>query len=184
MPNYRRLRVPGATVFITLVTYQRAPFLIQPHAREVLGNAWKYVSKKHPFTIDAVCLLPDHLHMLITLPDFDADYSIRIREIKRMFSNNFVSPCSESLKRDISHQNKKEAAFWQRRFWEHIIRDEIDYRNHFDYIHFNPVKHGYVENPASWEWSSFHRYLKAGVYQEDWNDALDQRDLQGNFGEW
>jgi putative transposase len=183
MSNYRRFRIPGATVFITLVTNHRIPFLIQPEARDLLQKAWRYVSKKHPFTTEAVCLLPEHLHMLITLPENDADYSLRIREFKRSFSTKYISPYIRHSVKSASHQNKKEAGLWQRRFWDHIIRDERDFRNHFDYIHFNPVKHGLVDDLLWWEWSSFHRYVNKGVYEKDWEKVIDQNKFRGNFGE-
>ena len=168
MPNYRRVYIDGSTVFITLVTYQRIPFLIQPEAREILRCAWKCVAKSHPFNLDAVCLLPDHIHMMITLPEYDADYSLRMREIKRLFSVRYLSLMGGFSRQNESQKSKHEAALWQRRFWEHTIRDEKDYQNHFDYIHYNPVKHEFVKDVASWEWSSFHRYVKAGIYDADW----------------
>ena len=100
-----------------------------------------------------------------------------------MFTKNFVPNFDEFSKRNISRQNKSEAALWQRRFWEHIIRDEIDYQNHFDYIHFNPVKHQYVDDTSLWEWSSFHRYKKAGVYGKDWEGENIHKFESGDFGE-
>ena len=183
MPNYRRPRIKGATVFITLVTYQRVPFLIQPEARQILRSAWNYVSIKHPLTIDAICLLPDHIHAIITLPEEDDDYSIRIREIKRMFTIKFMTACRERLKPNDSWKNKGEATLWQRRFWDHIIRDEKDFQSHFDYIHYNPVKHGLVDSPSSWEWSSFHRYVRLGVYEDVWGKIYGHKTISGDFGE-
>jgi len=183
MSNYRRYRIAGATVFITLVTNHRVPFLIQPKARDLLQKAWRYVSKKHPFTTDAFCLLPDHMHMLITLPENDADYSLRIREIKRSFSSKYFSPNISHSMKSASLQSKKEAGLWQRRFWDHIIRDERDFRNHFDYIHINPVKHGLVDDLFLWQWSSFPRYVKQGVYDKDWGKVFDQKKFRGNYGE-
>ena len=173
MPNYHRVRIEGATYFLTLVTFDRTPFLTTPRAREIFRGAWQNVKKRHPFTTDAICLLPDHLHILITLPEDDADYSMRIREIKRLFTRRYGSTATPSAQRNQSRIQKKEAAIWQRRFWEHTIRDERDYQNHFDYIHFNPVKHGLVKNVALWPWSSFHRYLRLGVYQQDWGTDYD-----------
>jgi len=145
MPDYRRVWVKGSTVFITLVTYDRTPLFIDPGAREILRHVWKDVVRKLPFTTTAVCLLPDHLHTLITLPEDDDNYSIRIREIKRRFTNLFLARFEAPAERNLSRQSKQEATIWQRRFWEHTIRDDQDFENHFHYIHFNPVKHGLVE---------------------------------------
>jgi putative transposase len=175
MPEYRRVRIKGGTYFLTIVTYHRAPILIKPEVIEIFRNAWKQIEKKFPFSTDAICLLPDHFHCMITLPEHDSDYSIRIREIKRVFTKYYRSNFPEPALRDQSHRYKKEATIWQRRFWEHTIRDEHDYQNHFDYIHYNPVKHGFVDQVSSWKWSSFHRYVKSGFYELDWGH-------EGNWG--
>ena len=183
MPNYRRVYLKGSTVFITLVTYQRAPLFLDPGPREILHNTWRDVSKRHPFTTDAICLLPDHLHALITLPEDDHDYSLRVREIKRRFTRHFNARYGRKASGSPSRESKQEAKLWQRRFWEHTIRDERDYENHFHYIHFNPVKHGFVEQASSWAWSSFHRYVQMGVYDADWESGYEQADQGFDFGE-
>ena len=175
MPNYRRYYEEGATVFITLVTYDRVPFLVNPAARQILRTAWTFVAKRHPFTTDAICLLPDHIHLLMSLPQNDADYSVRIREIKRIFTKRYLLAVGEPAQRNQSRKNKKEAAIWQRRFWEHTIRNEKDYVNHFNYIHYNPVKHRLVNAVSSWKWSSFHRYVKEGVYDADWGKGFEDQ---------
>lgn len=183
MPDYRRVWVKGSTVFITMVTYDRAPLFIDPGAREILGNVWRDTSRKFAFTTTAVCLLPDHLHTLITLPEDDDNYSMRIREIKRRFTNHYLNRYGELVDRNPSRQSKQEATIWQRRFWEHTIRDERDFENHFHYIHFNPVKHGLVEKVSDWNWSSFHRYVKKGVYEMDWGRGYEQKSQNYDFGE-
>jgi putative transposase len=183
MPEYRRVRIHGATVFITFVTYDRIPILTSLTARQILGDVWRSVAKRSPFSTDAICLLPDHIHVLITLPEDDLDYSLRIREIKRLFTAEYLSTVGEIMPRNRSHMDKKEATIWQRRFWEHTIKDEQDYQNHFDYFHYNPVKHGLVKDVSLWAWSSFHRYVSLGVYDPGWGDGFAQKTNNVDFGE-
>jgi putative transposase len=152
MPDYRRSRIPGATYFFTLVTFERRPLFLQPEARNILHAAREKVGEKHPFSVDAVCLLPEHLHCAWTLPGDDTDYSLRWREIKRLFSHEYLRRIGEDGIRNESRQKRKEAALWQRRFWEHTLRGEQDFNRHVDYIHFNPVKHGLVKRAADWPW--------------------------------
>jgi putative transposase len=116
MPNYRRVRIEGATLFITIVTYDRKPILLNTQSREILHIAWQDVAKRFPFTTEAICLLPNHIHALITLPEHDCDYSMRIREIKRIYTKFHIKRIGENIKRNNSHINKKEATIWQRRF--------------------------------------------------------------------
>lgn len=120
----------------------------------------------HPFTIDAFVLLPDHLHCIWTMPEGDRDFSIRWRLTKSYFSRK----CDATHKNipSRSRRKKKEQAVWQRRFWEHLIRDEQDFVKHIEYIHYNPVKHGLAKAPKDWEYSSFHRYVREGVYDLEW----------------
>ncbi len=159
------------------------PILTSPTSLRILGEVWRNVADRSPFTTDAICLLPDHIHTLITLPEDDLDYSLRIREIKRLFTTEYLATCGEIVPRNRSRINKKEAAIWQRRFWEHTIKDEQDYQNHFDYIHYNPVKHGLVKDVSLWAWSSFHRYVSLGVYESGWRDGFDRGSNNVNFGE-
>jgi putative transposase len=158
-------------VFITCVTFERTHIFSEEKACKILNRVWIKVSRRHPFTTEAICVLPDHIHTLLTLPENDTNYSLRIREIKRLFTIQYLAVFGEFYQRNTSRTHKKEATVWQRRFWEHTIRDEQDYENHFDYIHYNPVKHGLVNNVADWSWSSFHRYVKAGVYAPDWGEG-------------
>lgn len=172
MPEYRRARVQGGTFFITIVTFNRIPIFVNPIARDLLHNAWEVVTRRLPFTTDAICLLPDHIHALLTLPEDDADFSMRIREIKRLFTKNYLVEIGSATTRNQSRMDKNEATVWQRRFYEHTIRDEQDVHTHIDYIHFNPVKHGLVNQVSDWQWSSFHRYVKNGYYLPDWGQGV------------
>ena len=164
--QYRRAKTPGATYFFTLITYQRQILFRDSAMLELLRAAFRTVKARFPFTIDAVVVLPDHLHCIWTLPDEDANFSTRWRLIKGEFSRH----CPEQYKqnRSASRLRKGEQAIWQRRFWEHQIRDEVDFTNHVDYIHYNPVKHGLVAAPKDWAYSSFHRYVHDGSYPRDW----------------
>jgi putative transposase len=122
--------------------------------------------KRHPFKIDAMVVLPDHLHCIWTLPEGNHDFSKRWRLIKGTFSRL----CTDQNKPapDKSRVKKQEKAIWQRRFWEHLIRNEEDYMKHVEYTHYNPVKHRLVKAPIDWTYSSFHRYVRDGVYEKDW----------------
>jgi putative transposase len=168
MSRYRRLRALGGCFFFTVVTERRRRFLTQEAPRRWLREAIAETRAEHPFAIDAWVLLPDHLHCIWTLPESDADFSTRWGLIKRRFSlrakallqrDDWVSP---------SKRKHREATIWQRRFWEHCIRDDRDYEAHMDYIHFNPVKHGLVERVSDWPFSTFHRHVAAGTYPPDW----------------
>ena len=163
--DYRRVWSPGASYFFTVATQYRRPLLIEHIDR--LRAAFRHVQANHPFTIDAVVILPDHLHTLWTLPDDDGDYAGRWMRIKRRFSSAFsASPsCPSQVK-------KREKGIWQRRYWEHLIRDERDWRNHMDYIHYNPVRHGYVQWVRDWPYSSFHRCVERGWYEADWGEVI------------
>lgn len=118
------------------------------------------------------------------LPDKDANYSLRWQKIKEGFSKNIDRSIIDPVDRSKLRRSKREAPVWQRRFWEHTIRDQYDYNRHFDYIHFNPVKHGYVKKAIDWPWSTFHRYLSSGIYDPDWGDiSSNQEFMRNTFGE-
>ncbi len=168
--RYRRQRVPGGTYFFTVVAADRRPILSTPDDVQRLRSAFRYTLERHPFRIDAIVVLPDHLHAVWTLPPDGSDYSTRWRLIKGHFTRHV--PRSDKLRAD--------QAVWQDRFWEHQIRDERDLAAHIDYVHFNPVKHGLVEHPAEWPYSSFHRYVAEGAYGSDW--AMDEAPLEGTIG--
>ncbi|MDO9087695.1 MAG: transposase [Anaerolineaceae bacterium] len=168
MPEYRRLRINAGTYFFTVVTYNRIPLFNRPQCRDILHSAWLDTQRRFPFETKAICLLPDHLHCIWQLPEDDVNYSIRWKEIKRLFTIQYLVGIGPGEKRNESRQKRGEAAIWQRRFWEHTIMDDEDFGRHFDYIHYNPIKHGYVEKASDWKWTSLHKYIKEGVYDNDW----------------
>jgi putative transposase len=159
--EYRRYYQPGGTYFFTIVTEHRQPLLIEHVDR--LRAAFRYGIDRYPFIIEGIVILPDHLHTIWRLPNGDDNFSLRWMVIKRKFSAGFAAQMINSSK-----QAKREKGIWQRRFWEHCIRDEEDWRRHMDYIHYNPVKHGYCATPVEWQYSSFHRSVKQGLYAADW----------------
>lgn len=186
MSDYIRSIQHGGTFFFTLVTYKRQKILTTDYSRQALREAITTTREKHPFEILAWVLLPDHLHCIWRLPPNDTDYSKRWGLIKAAYSkatrstiiavaNNNITRLPESKKRH------REAGIWQRRFWEHQIMSEHDYQTHLDYIHYNPVKHGLVQQVCDWPYSSFHRYCKLGVYPRHWCSVID--DDSGSFGE-
>lgn len=167
MTNYRRTHVPGATWFFTVNLADRRSRLLVDRIDD-LRQALRYVQTRHPFRIDAMVVLPDHLHAIWTLPPGDDNYPLRWRLLKTWFSRHI--PHGE--RRSASRVDKGERGIWQRRYWERLIRDETDLRSHIDYIHFNPVKHGHVLRAADWPYSTFHRYVAEGILPADWGIAL------------
>jgi len=128
--------------------------------------------RKRPFKIDAIAVLPDHLHCIWTLPSDDEDYSIRWKEVKSGFTKQCIhSSKINTLTPTASMVKKGEKGIWQRRFWEHTIRDERDYSMHCDYLHYNPVKHGLAAKPYEWPYSSFQRFVDKGIYQRNWGEV-------------
>ncbi len=168
MPDYRRNYVPGGTYFFTVVVHQRRPLFDREQTRVFLRNAILTVRRKRPFDIVAMVLLPDHLHCIWTLPQGDADYSTRWRQIKEEFTCAYLEAGGEEGTRSASRQKRGERGIWQRRFWEHTCVDQDDLNRCIDYIHWNPVKHGLVERVCDYPWSSFHRYVEQGIYPFDW----------------
>lgn len=166
MPRYIRAFVPGGTFFFTVALLERRRRLLTENIA-VLRAAFAHVRGCHPFVIDAMVVLPDHLHCIWTLPPGDADFSTRWHGIKAMFARSM--PTGERL--SDRRRAKGERGIWQRRFWEHTIRDERDFESHVDYIHFNPVKHGHVVRAADWPHSTFLEYVRRGVYALDWSAA-------------
>jgi putative transposase len=166
MPDYRRNRVPGGTYFFTVNLRDRRSVLLVTEI-ERLRAAVRWTRLRRPFHIDAWVVLPEHMHCLWTLPPGDSDYSGRWRAIKQQFSR--ALPATEAL--SSVQRRRDERGIWQRRFWEHTIRNEDDYAAHMDYVHFNPVKHGLVTEASAWPLSSFHRCVAAGVYPAEWVDG-------------
>ena len=171
MPEYRRAFIPGGTYFFTVVAHERRPFLTSDLGRSTLRAARRFVQERRPFNTQAFCLLPDHLHCVWTLPSGDAGYPERWQMIKSRFSRTYLAAGGEDGSRNPSRLRRREAALWQRRYWEHAIRDEGDFARHIDYIHYNPVKHGLVTRPADWPWSTFHRFVAEGGYDITWGAA-------------
>jgi putative transposase len=163
MANYRRNAVKAGCYFFTVNLADRASDLLTVNIA-LLHQSIAYVMQKHPFYIDAMVVLPDHIHAIWTLPENDADYALRWRLIKTHFSRNIT----KTEKISQSRISKGERGIWQRRYWEHTIKDDSDFGNHVDYIHINPVKHGYVTHATEWPYSSIHKYIKAGKLPNNW----------------
>ena len=176
MSHYRRSLTKGATFFFTVNLADRASHLLIDEI-DRFRLAYRTVHVEYPFETIAICVLPDHLHAIWQLPDGDADYGDRWRMIKRQFSIGFAP----SPKRSASKVRKREKGIWQRRFWEHQIRDDKDLEAHVDYVHFNPVKHGLAARVRDWPHSSFHRFVKEGRLPADWGGA--GAEATGKFGE-
>ena len=175
MVRYRRNRLAGGTYFITATLADRSSCALIDHI-DALRAAFRATRQAHLFTIEAVVVLPDHLHIVMALPEEDADYSNRLRLIKRRFTDAVARTGTR-----VVRPANGELGLWQRRFREHTIRDENDLARHVDYIHFNPVKHGLFARVRDWPYSSFHRYVRRGLLPEDW--AGDFGGDQASFGE-
>jgi putative transposase len=175
MSRYRRLKAEGGTFFFTVTLADRSSDLL---VREVdrLRAVYRSIGQRFPFQTVAICILPDHLHAIWSLPDNDADFSTRWSLIKSGFSRGLPAP-----PRSLSKVAKREKGIWQRRYWEHAIRNDDDLARHIDYIHFNPVKHGLVACAGDWPHSSFHRYVERGELPRDWGGDIG--DGPGGFGE-
>ncbi len=176
MVLYRRNRVAGGTYFFTVTLRDRRSDTLARHVG-LLRKAFRWVRSKRAFTIDAIVILPDHLHTIWTLPEDDTDYSGRWRAIKSRFSQQLKHSGYPLIK------NKRgEYLLWQRRFWEHTIKDDNDFNRHVDYIHWNPVKHGLVSNVYDWPYSLFHRYVRLGLLPDNWVGGVNED--QSDYGEW
>jgi putative transposase len=163
--NYRRLRLQGQCYFFTVVTHNRRVFFEQSEHIELLRQALKHVKTNHPFRMIAYVWMPDHIHCMWWLPQNDDDFPMRWRLIKHF----------------MTRRSQAKQPIWQKRYWEHWIRNEVDYNRHMDYIHINPVKHGYVTEPEAWGYSSYQYYLEKGVYQHGWGHTAVK--IDGDFGE-
>jgi putative transposase len=176
MANYRRNFLAGGSYFFTVNLADRRRAVLTDHV-DLLRAAFRRVRAQYPFTIEAAVILPDHLHAIWTLPDGDTDFPTRWRLIKSGFSH--ALPRGERI--SASHAAKGERGIWQRRYWEHTLRDEDDFVRHLDYIHFNPMKHGHAVHVRDWPYSSFHRWVRLGAYPVDW--AGDSGNEGRGFGE-
>jgi putative transposase len=178
MPDYRRYRIPGGTYFFTVNLLERyANDLLIRHI-DVLRLVVKETRKRWPFYIDAWVVLPEHLHCVWTLPPGDDDNANRWRVIKQGFSK--ALPVTE--RRSSVRMARGERGIWQRRFWEHVVRDDEDYATHVDYCHINPLKHGLVEQVADWPYSTFHRYVERGLYPSNWATQPNIKNAVGERG--
>ena len=173
MVRYRRNRISGGSYFFTVTLHDRQSHTLTDHI-DLLRIGFRETQRRWPFVIDAIVILPDHLHTVWTLPAGDADYSNRWRLIKSRFTR-----AAGKSGRSVSRHTNGECALWQRRFWEHTILDARDLQRHVDYIHYNPVKHGYVPAVADWPYSSFHSYVNQGLLPENWAGGGIQDDIFG-----
>lgn len=165
MVLYRRSHIFNAPYFLTATLRDRGTRLLLDHIDQ-LRAAFRCAVAENPFHVEAVVVLPDHFHLLCTLPEGDADFSVRMKTIKRRFTFGLANGGTP-----LQTNHRGEAPCWQPRFWEHTIRDEEDFARHVDYIHYNPVKHGLTAAARDWPHSSFHRYVKQGLLAADWGDS-------------
>jgi putative transposase len=168
MPEYRRRFEPGGTYFFTLVTYRRMSLFHDETARKVLRASIEACQAKQPFEVIAIVLLPDHLHTMWKLPAGDADYPSRLAAIKSSFTHEWLALGGFERKVSQAKSARRRRGVWQPRFIEHTIRDYDDFDVHFDYLHYNSVKHGLVACPSEWPYSTFQKYVKLGWYPADW----------------
>ncbi len=162
MSDYRRAVIPGGCFFFTVVTHDRKKLFSEKSHVDRLREGFRRVQESHPFLIDAIVILPDHLHTVWRLPEGDGNFSLRWRLIKHYTATSI----------DTATNERGEKQVWQRRFWEHAVRDEEDWRSHVDYVHYNPVKHGLVGDPVDWMYSSFKRARDRGWYPDGWGRSL------------
>ncbi|NMF83308.1 transposase [Nodosilinea sp. P-1105] len=168
MPTYRRIFTPGGAVFLTLVTFKRQPIFAEPNHVQLLRKAVSTMKAEMPFDVTAAVILPDHIHFVWNLPQEDGNYSRRVGRLKILFTQFLRG--KNSLPQDVgpSRQKHRESDVWKRRFWEYTLRDEEDWAQHLNYLHYNPVKHGLARCPHQWEYSSFRRFVGEGFYGMDW----------------
>ena len=171
MSNYRRSRLAGGYFFFTVVTHERRGILVDEPGRACLKEVWQAVQERRPFDVVALCLLPEHIHCVWKLPKDDADYAKRWSLIKGGFTRRYIAQGGAEAKQSESRREHRFRGIWQKRFWEHRIRNENDLQRHVDYIHYNPVKHGHVDDAHSWRWSTIH--------QERWRDRYRRFDWSG-----
>jgi putative transposase len=178
MPQYRRVYTPGSTVFLTLVTYNRVPIFEEDNHVALLRAATAKLQTEKPFTIVGAVILPNHLHFLWQLPPDDWNYSTRVSRLKVLFTRSIKGNNYLPTNVCASRRKHRESNVWQRRFWEHTIRNEQDMQQHLDYIHYNPVKHGLVSCPHLWNYSSFHKWIEKGRYPMDWGCVCEGKSVK------
>jgi putative transposase len=182
MSEYRRNRVPGGTYFFTIVTLSRRPFLTTPIARRALRKSFRRTIRRFPFTLNALVVLPDHLHAIWTLPPGETNYPTRWGQIKEHFTRTYLDSGGSEGRTTLNRIAHRERAVWQHRFWEHTVENEHEFKRCLDYIHYNPVRHGLVSRVSDYRWSSFRRYVKLGEYELDWGTGRAATDIPG--AEW
>ena len=166
--SYRRNYLPGGTFYFTLVTYARRPILTTDLGRSCLREAMVETRNQFPFQLFAICLLPDHLHALWVMSRGDADFSIRWRRIKQLFTEKWLHAGGSEAQVTDAQSKEGRRGIWQPRFWEHTVSDEADLERCVDYTHWNPRKHGLVRRVQDWPHSSFHRFVNEGQYERNW----------------
>ncbi|MFG0330077.1 MAG: transposase [Phycisphaerales bacterium] len=171
MPRFRRWFVPGGVYFFTLVTCRRKPILCTDMSRRCLRRALSECRRRWPFDLVAIVLLPDHLHLLVRLPPDDFEYPKRIAWMKQRFTRLWLEGGGDEVRGTVAQRNDRRRGVWQPRYWEHTVRDRYSMHRIMAYIHFNPVKHGYVRRPRDWPYSSFHRCVRQGLYRIDWGSV-------------
>lgn len=161
--NFRRYYIPGAAVFITQVVQDREPVFRDYRSMSLLRETLRKVKKLHPFNMLGYVFLPDHFHLLLQ-PTGESNFSDIMHSLKPNFTKEY--------KRMIDLSSSQSMKFWQKRFWDHIIRDDKDFENHLHYIHYNPVKHGHITDPRDWKDSSYIEWEKRGLYPSvfDWDE--------------
>ena len=164
MTDYRRFYIPNSTWFFTVNLAERQNNHLLVERIETLRASFSYVKERRPFYINAVVIMPDHLHCIWTLPPDDADFSTRWNLLKGHFSRAI----DKGERVSKSRYKRRERGLWQRRFWAHLIVDQADFNNHVNYIHWNPVKHGWVQKVVDWPYSSFHKFVERGIYPNTW----------------
>jgi len=190
MPDYRRWFVAGGSFFFTVVVDGRRPLFADAQPVAILGNTMRDCFARWPVTVNAMVLLPDHLHAIWTMPSGDAEYTKRWGWIKKEFTKQWLALTGRERPISDSRRRQRRRGVWQPRYWEHTLEDEVDFERHFDYIHWNPVKHGHVCCPHEWPHSSFHRYVESGVYDRGWGcftttppDSFRFDDIRATIGE-
>ena len=181
MANYRRYLVAGGTYFFTIVTYKRRPLFQNQANVDLLRTAMTSVREEMQFHIDAAVILPDHMHFIWSFPSGDFDYSKRIGKLKARFTKAFYGNRKQCSDVSVSRAKHRESDIWQRRFWEHTIRDEDEFDRLFDYIHFNPVKHKCATCPHRWKATSFHKWVRLGVLDKNWGCSCNGRTAAIDF---
>lgn len=175
MSRYIRSHREWGAYFLTIVTHDRYPLFRDSVARRLLRDAMRTTFAKYPLTIYEMVLLPDHMHILCGVPDEAQDYSVRIQQIKRRFTRAWLARGGHEGPRSESKLRRGNRGVWQRRFYEHTIRNQVEFRDHVVYALMNPVKHKLVQRAADWPWSTIHRHLRDGTLTEDWCGPVDLR---------